>query len=158
MKHTVIFLIGLLASVAAQAADVGVSISVGDPHFYGQINIGDFPPPELIYSQPVVVERYEGMPPPVYLRVPYGYERHWSKHCGAYHACGVPVYFVKDQWYRNVYAPRYQQYRHDGRPGYGNGHYDHHDDHGHDHNEDHGDHGHDHNGDHGNPHEGGYDH
>jgi len=37
-------------TMPAHAADVGVSISVGQPGFYGQIDIGDFPQPQLIYG------------------------------------------------------------------------------------------------------------
>ena len=32
----------------AIAADVGVSISVGQPGFYGQIDIGNFPQPRVV--------------------------------------------------------------------------------------------------------------
>ncbi|UUZ54880.1 hypothetical protein LP419_02455 [Massilia sp. H-1] len=38
----------------------------------------------------------------------------WGKHCGAYNACGRQVYFVKDDWYNNTYAPRYRS-AHGGR-------------------------------------------
>jgi hypothetical protein len=44
---------------------------------------------------------------PVYLRVPPGHEKHWSKHCGKYGACGQPVYFVREDWYQTQYVPRY---------------------------------------------------
>ena len=27
--------------------------------------------------------------------------RHWRKHCARYDACGRPVYFVQEDWYRN---------------------------------------------------------
>jgi hypothetical protein len=36
----------------ALAADVGVSISIGQPGFYGQIDIGDYPQPRVLYAQP----------------------------------------------------------------------------------------------------------
>lgn len=99
-----------LAALASQAADVGVSISVGQPGFYGRIELGDMPRPQLIYAEPVYIQRqprvvYE----PIYLRVPPGHERHWGKHCRRYGACGRPVYFVRDDWYRNEYAPRYRR-------------------------------------------------
>jgi hypothetical protein len=45
---------------------------------------------------------------PLYLRVPPGHAKKWSKHCGAYNACGRRVYFVRDDWYVNDYAPRYR--------------------------------------------------
>lgn len=110
--------LALLASTApAFAANVGVSISVGEPGFYGQIDIGDYPRPTVIYDQPVVIHRTRVVEQPVYLRVPPGQERRWSHYCGRYNACGRPVYFVRDTWYRDVYAPRYREDhgRHDDR-------------------------------------------
>lgn len=112
-------LAALATPVASQAADVGVSISIGDPNFYGRIDIGDTRP-EVVYAQPVIIQRVHTPPPPVYLRVPPGHERNWSKHCGRYGACGRPVYFVRDVWYRDVYAPKYR--RDHPRPGH---HHDH---------------------------------
>jgi hypothetical protein len=54
---------------------------------------------------------------PVYMWVPYGHRKNWSKHCHKYHACGVPVYFVRHDWYRqHVMADhRHQDRRHDHR-------------------------------------------
>lgn len=52
----------LLAAVTAAlaapvlAANVGVSVSVGQPGFYGRINLGDAPHPQFVYAQPVVIE------------------------------------------------------------------------------------------------------
>jgi hypothetical protein len=67
---------------------------------------------------------------PVYLHVPPGHAKHWSKHCSKYNACGHPVYFVKDGWYNDVYVPHHQarnaQYakqhdeKHGGKQGKGN--------------------------------------
>jgi hypothetical protein len=37
-----------------------------------------------------------------------GYEKHWERHCSEYNACGRPVYFVRDEWYRNRFVPHYQ--------------------------------------------------
>ena len=107
----------LLAMVCATfatpgiAADIGVSINIGEPGFYGQINIGGIPqPPPLIYTQPVVVTRAPGyVEEPMYLHVPPGFEKHWSKHCYEYNACGRPVYFVRDDWYQREYIPHYQR-------------------------------------------------
>lgn len=115
MKHLIsAIVIALIMAASAQAADVGVSVSVGQPGFYGHINIGDFPHPELLFPQPVVIA-----PPhagiverPVYLHVPPGHEKKWSKHCRKYNACNQPVYFVRDRWYNDVYVPHYQQARH----------------------------------------------
>jgi len=33
----------------ALAADVGISVSIGQPGFYGQLDIGEFPAPRVIY-------------------------------------------------------------------------------------------------------------
>ncbi|MDB5970456.1 MAG: hypothetical protein JWQ90_2906 [Hydrocarboniphaga sp.] len=140
-----ILIIAGLAALAspAFAADIGVSVNVGQPGFYGQINIGDFPQPRVIYERPVIIrQQVEYVGGPVYLRVPPGHEKHWDKHCASYNACGRPVYFVRDDWYTNEYAPHYRQ-SHGG--GYDHDH-DHGDDHGHD-----DDHGHGNNG-HGNGH------
>jgi hypothetical protein len=101
----------IVAATPALAADVGVSINVGEPGFYGQIDIGNVPRPVLVYPRPIVVQ-----PPPVgvvsepiYLHVPRGYARNWRKYCAQYDACGRPVYFVQDHWYNTVYAPRYRR-------------------------------------------------
>lgn len=99
----------LIAAAPVLAADVGVSISIGQPGFYGQIDIGDFPRPQLIYRQPVVVERVVIDRPPVYMRVPPGHAKNWRKHCREYNACGERVYFVQDNWYQREYIPRYQE-------------------------------------------------
>jgi hypothetical protein len=115
----------LLGACAAPtfAGDVAVSISVGQPGFYGQIDIGSIPRPPVVYAQPVVIApapEYVSAAP-VYLHVPPGHEKHWSKHCAEYHACGRPVYFVRDDWYNNEYVPRYHG-KSAGEHGHGNGH------------------------------------
>lgn len=104
-------LLAITASAPALAADVGVSISVGEPGFYGQIDLGNAPPPALVYSRPIVVEPapYAVVAEPMYLHVPPGYARHWRRHCALYHACGRPVYFVQDRWYNQVYVPHYRR-------------------------------------------------
>ena len=33
--------------------------------------------------------------------------RRWFKHCREYNACSVPVFFVKESWYKKVYRPAY---------------------------------------------------
>ena len=123
-------LLGALATPTF-SADIGVSITVGQPGFYGQIEIGNIPRPPVIYSQPVVVvqsPQYVSVQP-IYLHVPPGHEKHWSKHCAEYNACGRPVYFVRDDWYNNEYVPRYRHDDgdHDGEHGHGHGHHKDHD-------------------------------
>ena len=65
-----------------------------------------FPQPIIIEQRPVAVIRQ-----PIYLRVPPGHEKNWGKYCNRYGACGQPVYFVQDNWYRDVYAPRVYEER-----------------------------------------------
>ncbi|MDC8758181.1 hypothetical protein [Janthinobacterium fluminis] len=115
---TLLLAASLLATVSsAMATDVGVSISVGQPGFYGRLDVGQFAPPPVIYAQPMIIERpvrYVERAP-IYLRVPPGHAKHWSKHCRAYNACGQRVYFVQDGWYNNEFAPRYREQHRDHR-------------------------------------------
>jgi len=105
----VLALTAAAAAVPAFAGNVGVSISVGEPGFYGQIDIGGYGRPSLIYSEPVVLApRYRSYAP-AYIRAPSDHYRNWGRYCGRYDACSRPVYFVRDEWYSNVYAPRYRQ-------------------------------------------------
>ncbi len=125
------FLIAAAAAVAAISApalatDVGVSVTIGQPGFYGRIDIGGYPPPQLIFRQPVIIERGPYDRPPIYLRVPPGHAKHWSKNCHKYNACGERVYFVHDDWYQREYAPRYQERHHDRRDDYRDKHGDDH--------------------------------
>ncbi len=131
------FIYAALAGMAtgpAFATDLGVSITVGQPGFYGQIDINNAPPPRLVYAQPVIIQRAPEYvaAAPIYLHVPPGHEKHWSKHCAQYNACGRPVYFVRDDWYNNEYVPHYQGgkdhgHGHDKDDGHdqGHGHQDH---------------------------------
>ena len=92
----------LLVALPAQAADVGVSVSISQPGVYGRVDIGRFPQPQVVVTQPVIIQRQVMVvqaPEPVYMWVPPGHRKNWRKHCGQYQACGVPVYFVKDDWY-----------------------------------------------------------
>lgn len=110
---------GVLAATAACArAEVGVSVSIGQPGFFGRLDIGDYPAPLLVYPQPLVIGRVRpGVAhAPIYLHVPPGHARDWARHCRRYQACGRPVYFVRESWYSDVYVPRYRELRH--RPGY----------------------------------------
>jgi hypothetical protein len=124
----------LAACSLPAVAQVGISVNVGDPGFFGQIDLGDAPPPQVVYNQPVIIQRDPGYGGgPVYLHVPPGRERNWRRYCGEYNACGRPVYFVRDDWYNSVYVPHYRDHR---------DHYDHgrgrYDDHGPDRHDDHG--------------------
>ena len=100
-----------LLGIPAFAADVGVSVSIGQPGFYGRIDLGNAPQPEFINPQPIIIQPApKGRTvKPNYLRVPPDHQKNWSKNCGKYNACGQPVHFVKDQWYNDVYAPHYKK-------------------------------------------------
>ena len=116
MKRILIAAAVVAATVSSPvfAADVGVSVSIGQPGFYGQIDIGNFPQPQVVYRQPKMIQRAPTNRPPIYLHVPPGHAKHWSKHCHEYNACGERVFFVQDNWYNDQYVPRYQE-QHSGR-------------------------------------------
>ncbi|MET3106644.1 hypothetical protein AAKU67_001354 [Oxalobacteraceae bacterium GrIS 2.11] len=115
MKHFLFLLALATPLVSVAAPNVGVSVRLGQPGFYGQIEMGGMPPPQLVYPAPVVIQPVPVgvVGAPIYLRVPPGHYQNWRHYCGRYNACGRPVYFVNDGWYRNTYVPRYQNnYRH----------------------------------------------
>ena len=111
------------AALGANAAP-NVNVIVGgeiSPGVYGRVEIGNAAPPPVYYPQPVVIVR----PPravvveePIYLHVPPGHAKHWSKHCRKYDACGRPVYFVRSA----EYEPGYRRERGDDDEGHGRGH------------------------------------
>lgn len=117
-------LAALAASVSfnpAQAQDVGVSIGISQPGFYGRIDIGNTQP-VLVYPQPVIIAQpvYGVRQRPIYMRVPPGHSKDWKHYCSRYNACNQPVYFVRDDDRRYARPGGYQ------------------DDHGHDHDHDRG--------------------
>ena len=123
MINKTLFVLALSAatvSLSASAADVGVSVTLGRPGFYGHIDIGDFPAPQVRNTRPVVIQPAPigVVVAPVYLRVPPGHRKHWDKHCAEYNACGQPVYFVRDNWYNNVYVPHYRERNEYGERGH----------------------------------------
>ena len=109
MKKIVLALSITLLAGAAQATDVGVSVQVGQPGFYGRIDIGNVAPPPVVLAEPVWVQRRPVNVAPVYMRIPPGHQKNWSKHCAKYNACGTPVYFVKEDWYQQRYSQPQQQ-------------------------------------------------
>jgi uncharacterized membrane protein YgcG len=112
MKKIILAAALFVSATSVFATDVGVSITVGQPGFYGHIDIGDFPRPRLIYAEPRIIIRGGHGGPPMYLHVPPGHAKNWSKHCSRYNACGRPVYFVQESWYNDVYVPRYREREH----------------------------------------------
>jgi len=145
MKSKILAAALLALCSSAFASDVGVSVTIGQPGFYGRIDMGNMAPPPVVYEQPVIVHRpVRYIAEPIYLRVPPGHQKNWSKHCGRYNACGRNVYFVRNDWYVNDYAPRWR--REHGHPER-HEHHDRHDHHDrderrdHDRHERHDDHG-----------------
>jgi hypothetical protein len=114
-----LMLAGTVSAVHAADVRVGVTIS-GEvvPGVYGRVQIGDVPPP-LVYAQPVVVvhEAHRRPLEPIYLHVPPGHARQWSKFCGRYNACSRPVYFVRSAEYEPGYVAERgrRDDRHDNR-------------------------------------------
>ena len=97
------------AALTSAPASAQISVNIGQPGFYGRLDIGGFAPPPLLFAEPMMIQRVPVGRPPLYLRVPEGHARHWGKHCHRYRACGERVYFVQDSWYQQEYAPRYQE-------------------------------------------------
>ena len=111
------------------------NVTVGAPltqGVYGQIVLGNATVPPPVYSSaPVIIQRTATVYDPLYLYVPPGHRKNWSKHCRKYGACGQPVLFVQDRWYSDVYAPRYREVHYRERYDDRGGRRDHHDDRGH---------------------------
>ena len=99
----------LLAAVAATTAQaqpsVGVSVDIRQPGVYGRIEIGNLPPPPVVYARPVLIvpAPVAVQQQPLYLYVPPGHQKNWAKHCARYSACGQPVYFVQERWVAERY-------------------------------------------------------
>lgn len=127
-----LFVAGLLlvgVSVAnAQASTNYANATVSGallPGVYGRIEIGTAPPPPVIYSQPVVIYRTQQVvQQPLYLHVPPGHAKKWSKHCSKYNACAQPVYFVRvdgDHTYEQQHYADYKDKKKDKHEGHGKG-------------------------------------
>lgn len=107
-------------------AQAYVNATVGGelaPGVYGRIQIGNAPPPPLLYTQPVIIHQPAIVIPrsPIYLYVPPGHAKNWGKHCARYNACNQPVYFVKEPPHRG--SPGARDWRPEPRrdDGRGNG-------------------------------------
>lgn len=117
MKRFFIVAVFIAATTSALAANVGVSVTLGQPGFYGRIDVYDFPQPQLVYAEPVVIQPapVNVRSQPIYLHVPPGHEKNWRKHCRKYNACNQRVYFVQERWYNDVYVPRYKEREQGGK-------------------------------------------
>lgn len=97
----VVALLTVLASRPAQAAPPLKfrNVTAGGelrPGVYGRIEPAAEPPP-VIYPRPVIATQLL-VPPdtkPVYLYVPPGQVRKWPQSCMKWHACDLPVLFVR---------------------------------------------------------------
>jgi hypothetical protein len=121
MKRILMAVALTMASISAFAGphtDVGVSVNVGQPGFYGRIDVGNAPPPPVavMYPQPVVIVPgpVAVQQRPIYLHVPQGHQKDWRRYCNRYAACGQPVYFVRDDYYQSHYyrKPPKHDHRH----------------------------------------------
>lgn len=101
----------LVSSVLPLAAAAAARIGIGDPGFYGVIDIANHHRPRLVNDDPVVVRPLSvgALARPLYVYVPRGQVRRWAKYCRHYNACGRPVYFVTEEWYEKVYVPEYRE-------------------------------------------------
>ena len=123
----------LVTGAAAPLAHAQVSVNATItgpvvPGVYGQVVLGNAPPPPVVYAQPVTVQPAAvvvGAPPvqPIYLHVPPGHAKDWARHCHEYHACNRPVYFVKSREYEPGYRPEHRD-RHDDHRDDDHGHHD----------------------------------
>jgi len=117
-KLIVVLLVQGISSAYAGNVNVGVSVS-GEiqPGVYGRIDIGNAPPPPVVYAQPIIIARPVRPVPvaPLYLNVPPGHAKKWNKHCHKYNACGQPVYFVRSGEYErdSHYSNRRHEHDHD---------------------------------------------
>ena len=114
MIKKLVLLIGFITlqnSAQLFATDLGINVILANeikPGYYGEVQIGNAPPPRIVYTRPITIvkERRYYEDEPVYLHVPPGHARHWSKHCAEYRACSRKVYFVRSE----EYDPQYQRY------------------------------------------------
>ena len=129
----------LLAALplVAQAQNVSFNATISGqvvPGVYGQVAIGNGPPPPVVYAQPMIAQPAPvivGAAPvePIYLHVPPGHAKNWHKHCHEYHACERPVYFVRSAEYQPGYRDEHHGHGHHDEDGddHGHGHGHHHD-------------------------------
>ena len=110
----------LLGSMAAHAGEPSVNVTIrGEvaPGVYGEVQVGNAPPPPVVYAQPVIIaprphhEHDEGRP--MYLHVPPGHAKNWARHCREYNACDRQVYFVRSAEYEPGYQARKERMRRD---------------------------------------------
>jgi hypothetical protein len=108
----------IVATIAVSACTAGFSDACAHhlewilpeevaPGVYGRVDISDGAQPPLLNARPVTVvrTRRRAALDPVYLHVPPAHAAKWSRYCYKYHACHLPVYFVRSA----EYGPPYHQ-------------------------------------------------
>lgn len=117
------FLIAATLAAAALSASLPataqVSVSIGQPGFYGRLDIGGFPTPALLFPEPVMIQRVPSGRPPLYLRVPPAMPGIGAGIAIVTARVASAFISFQDNWYRQEYAPRYRErhvgYRNDYR-------------------------------------------
>ena len=122
MKPVALLILAAAAVVlpAQAATNIGISIGINAPGQYGRIDIDNYPQPRLEYPQPTI---YLQSPVavhqrPIYLYVPQPHRDNWGRYCGAYGACGQPVYFVQETWVREEYRREHDNGKKDKHHGH----------------------------------------
>lgn len=117
----------VLSASSWAGTNVGISVNLVQPGVYGQIVIGNAPPPPVVVAQPVIVAPAPVLvqQAPIYLYVPTVYQQNWPRYCGRYNACGRPVLFVQEGWVRDHHRHHDDDDDGDRRGGPHHGHGDH---------------------------------
>jgi hypothetical protein len=106
-----------VCTLAQAGTNIGVVVDINQPGVYGRVELGNRPPPPVIYQQPVIITQpvivaqqpVYVQPAPLYLKVPPGHSKKWAKHCYKYNACGQPVYFVQyDDYGRGKHGKKHK--------------------------------------------------
>jgi len=132
--HSLFFLVaGLVTSMHSSADDLGVRVILEKevaPGVYGRVELGNNSHPEVYYAEPVIIISDSNEPRyrPVYVHVPPGHAKNWSKHCHKYNACRRPVYFIKSAEYMDDNDHHHDDHHdhHHKHPGKGKGKEKHH--------------------------------
>lgn len=103
--------LALMVSCCPFPADAAARIVVGQPGFYGVLEVGRQLRPRLLRGEPVLVwpRPASVLARPLYVHVPPGHVHRWEKYCRHYNACSRPVYFVTEEWYEKVYVPAWRE-------------------------------------------------
>jgi hypothetical protein len=112
MQCRAIVLVGMaVVTTVAAASESGI---------YGRLDLDGLSTPQVINAKPVLADSSSSraLTQAVYVHVPPGDEKHWRARCRLYDACDVPVHFVTESWFLDVYLPsvgaqdgREQRYR-----------------------------------------------